>query len=207
MQDVYVHRDVKVTDKVRLEAVRLAAPLDVIVAGRTAAWLHGAWRPMPGYAVPLEVARPRKSSGSGLVGLTVSRWDSPPEVQAIDVQEMRGLRVTSPMRTCWDLASRRSLVEAVVVLDAFAHATLVELPLLAAHFDAFAGWRGIKLARNALDLASSRAASPGESRMRMVVVLAGFPEPYVNIPFETAAGTWLFRPAAVRGAQAGRAGV
>jgi hypothetical protein len=190
--DVYVHRDVLVTDEIRLEAVRLAAPLDAIVAGLTAAWLYGAWHPLPGEAVPMELARPRKTSGSGVVGLRVSRGDSPPFVEDVDVEDIRGVRVTSPLRTCWDLARARSLVESVVVLDAFAASGLVNLPKFLAYLDAYAMRKGITQMRMAVRLASAYSASPGESRMRMVVVLAGFPEPYVNIPFESKAGTWVF---------------
>jgi hypothetical protein len=85
------------------------------------------------------------------------------------------------MRTCFDLMRRASLVEAVVVVDAFAHAGLCELPWLSACGRA-SSLAGVCTARLAVELASPRSGSVGESRLRMVVVLAGFPPPLVNPP-------------------------
>lgn len=190
LPDVYVHRDTDVTDQVRLAALALAVPADAVVTGRTAAWLRGAWRPRPQAAVPLDLQRLVGSSGSGLVGRGVTRRTCPLRVSAIDVDEVDGLLVSSPMRTCWDLASRRSLVEAVVVIDAFVFAGLIDLPTMAAYLDEWRGWPGVRVARTAVTLASPRVASPGETRTRMVVVLAGFPQPLVNVPLETQQGVW-----------------
>jgi hypothetical protein len=111
-----------------------------------------------------------------------------------DVVEVHGVRVTSPIRTCFDLMRERRLVEAVVVADAFAHDLAVPLPFLRAYCDDRCRWPGVRQARTASELASSRAMSPGETRLRMVVVLSGFPEPLVNIPVVDASGTLLGIP-------------
>lgn len=183
LRDVFVHRDVQQSDAVRARALLLVMPSDAIIAGRTAAWLQGVWRPRPGVPVPLEYARPRDVDGRGLLGASLSRrvirlcddeWS--------DVTEIAGVPVMSPMRTCFDLMRERELVEAVVVADAYAHSGLLSLPWLWAYVDAHRRWPGVRTARNAVDLASDRSQSGGESRLRMIVVLAGFPPPLVNPP-------------------------
>ena len=159
----------------RVQAARLAR-VDNVLAGRTAAWLHGLWNPPPGQIVPIELARPRRASGDRLAGTRRSRrvW------RGGDVQDLGDLLVTSPMRTAFDLIRERQLVEAVVVADAFAHGKAFCLDDFAAYVTEHVRWPGVGTARRATRLASALAASSGESRMRMVVVLSGFPAPVVQ---------------------------
>jgi hypothetical protein len=91
-----------------------------------------------------------------------------------------GLPVTSPERTCFDLARRLTLVEAVVVLDRALHDGLVVLEQLERYIAARAGWAGVRQARQALDLAEPGSESPMETRLRMVLVLRGLPRPQVQ---------------------------
>ena len=158
-----------------------------VIAGRTAAWVHGLWTPPPGQLIPLELARPRDASGEPMVGTSRSRrvWRMGEDP---DVLELGALRVTSPMRTCFDLMRVRQLVEAVVVADAFAFAGAVNLEQLAAYVEQHRRWPGVRRARQAVRLADAKAASSGETRMRMVVVLSGFPEPVVNAKILVADG-------------------
>jgi hypothetical protein len=102
-----------------------------------------------------------------------------------DVIEVGGVLATSPLRTCFDLMRGRNLVEAVVVADAFAYSGAVELPWLAAYVGMHRRWPGVRRSSLAVELSSAGSRSPGESRLRMVVVLAGFPEPLVNPPVFT----------------------
>jgi len=182
-RDVFVHREVVLTETVRARALVLVMPPDAVLAGRTAAWHHGVWRPAPGQVLPLEYARRRSTSGGQRTGVQQSRrvLDLEPDAWC-DVMDIAGLPVLSPMRTCFDLMRERALVEAVVVADAYAHSGLFSLPWLWAYVDAHRSWPGVRTARNAVDLASARSQSAGESRLRMIVVLAGFPPPLVNPP-------------------------
>jgi hypothetical protein len=183
LRDVFVHRDVQPSDAVRARALQLVMPSDAIIAGRTAAWLQGVWRTRPGVPVPLEYARPRDVDGRGILGASLSRrvirladdeWS--------DVTEVAGVPVMSPMRTCFDLMRERALVEAVVVADAYARSGQLALPWLAAYVRSHDRWPGVRVARDACEFASALSRSTGESRLRMVVVLAGFPVPLVNPP-------------------------
>ena len=186
LRDVFVHRDVQQSNAVRARALLLVMPSDAIIAGRTAAWLQGVWRTRPGVPVPLEYARPRDADGRGILGASLSRrvirladdeWS--------DVTEVAGVPVMSPMRTCFDLMRERALVEAVVVADAYARSGQLSLPWLAAYVRSHDRWPGVRVARDACEFASARSRSAGESRLRMVVVLAGFPVPLVNPPVYT----------------------
>ena len=183
LRNVYLHRDVEQTGPVRAQALALVLRPHAVIAGVTAAWLHQAWNPRPGQVVPLEYARERLDHGIGLTGAQLRRRvlrvdDSPWS----DVIEIGGIPVLSAMRSCFDLIRERSLVEAVVVADAFVRAGLFELPWFAAYVDTHRRWPGVRLAKTAVDLASARSGSAGETRLRLVVVLAGFPPPLVNPP-------------------------
>ena len=147
--------------------------------GLTAAWVHGVWRPAPGADLPLEFARSPRKLGQDL---------------GEDLVPAGGLLVTSPARTCFDLMRRYNLVEAVVVADAFAAAGVVSLPALADFCEARRRWPEVRVARLAVTLAHPAARSPGESRLRMVVVLAGYEEPLVNVPVHDRDGTLLGTP-------------
>ena len=118
-RDVYRWRELPLSSEVRLEAARLAGDGQVL-AGRTAAFARGTWTPPPGTLVPMEVARAKGESGTPLRGVARSRrvW----RVDDEDIIEIDGVALTSPLRTAFDLTRTRHLVEAVVVIDAFANA-------------------------------------------------------------------------------------
>jgi hypothetical protein len=111
-----------------------------------------------------------------------------------DVVDLRGIPVTSPLRTCFDLMRERALVEAVVVADAFAATGDVNLAILDCYARDRRRWPGIRRTRTAVSLATAGALSPGETRLRMTVVLAGFPEPLVNVPVVGGDGRHLGTP-------------
>lgn len=177
LHDVYVHRNVRVDAGVRVQALRLVMPADGVACGLTAAWFHGAWQPRPGTLLPLEQARTRTGAPLSRAGTRGRRL-----ILDGDVVEIGGVAVTSPHRTCFDLMRGQPLVEMVVIADAFAWRGALSLPRLDAYVQTRNRWPGVRRVRIALQLASRLARSPGESRLRMVVVLSGFPAPLVNVP-------------------------
>lgn len=104
---------------------------------------------------------------------------------ADDVIEREGLRMTLPVRTWLDLASTLAVGPLVAAGDYIIHwrAPLATRDDLAALMSRSAGRRGIRRARQALDLLSGRAESPPESELRVIVALAGLPAPAVNHVF------------------------
>jgi very-short-patch-repair endonuclease len=110
-----------------------------------------------------------------------------------DVVLRHGLPVTSPLRTCFDLACRLPLVEAVVPVHQALRARLVDQKDLAAYM----AWQkkipGLVQARRVLELAEPKAESPMESRLRLLVVRGGLPRPEAQVPVHDARGAFLGR--------------
>jgi hypothetical protein len=155
-------------------------PPDGAIGGWAAAYLHGVkdldGRAWSGGLEPVLLVLPYRSR-IRRVGIATVRS----AIQPDDVTTARLVRVTSPVRTCFDLIRRGSLEDAVVAVDAMLRRKAVVLDELREYVAARAGWKGVPVARAALDLADGRAASCPESRFRVVwQVEAGLPRPEVN---------------------------
>lgn len=192
LRGIYL-QDAPLDAAVRWEILALRRQPHDVVAGRTAAWAYGAWTPLPGRLVPWEVTSTLTGSGRNPVAVNRRRltlrggpdWAGTTYGISMldhDVVECGGVPVLSPLRTCFDLMRERGLVESVVVADAFMWGDVVDPTALAIYVTDRRRWPNIRQARVALALSHPAARSPGESRLRMVVVLAGLPEPLVNVP-------------------------
>jgi len=108
------------------------------------------------------------------------------------VIEVRGMLVTDPITTFLQMAGHLSLVDLVVLGDAIvriyriAPARLVEAAQQSTDYYAAAARRGAAYVRKGVD-------SPMETRLRMLIVLAGLPEPVVNVVLVDEDGTWRRR--------------
>lgn len=103
-------------------------------------------------------------------GIHTHLADLPPaEVSIVD-----GIAVTSPRRTVIDSARMLPLVEAVVIADQALSQKLVELPDLIADAAALGRRAGGRAARHAMSLADPGGQSPAETRIRLILVQAGF---------------------------------
>jgi very-short-patch-repair endonuclease len=94
-----------------------------------------------------------------------------------DLSHLNGIAITSPERTCWDLARWLDLVEAVVVIDSLLARRLVTIDGLREYALRRAGDRGWRRLMRAVRHADAGAESPQESRVRVRLVLAGLPKP------------------------------
>lgn len=171
-KDVYVRRDSPLTAQLRAKGLWLRSRGRGVLAGYSAAALHGAkWI---GADLPAAIIY----ANSRRVPL-VQTWEDriePDEICVVD-----GMRVTTPERTALDLASRYPMDAAVAAVDALAQATelkLVDVDLLV---DRYRGRRGMKAARAALDLVDGGAQSPKETWLRLLLIRAGFPRPETQI--------------------------
>src|SRR5437899_7703010 len=88
-----------------------------------------------------------------------------------DVVTVRGLRATSVLRTLRDLCSRLPVTEAVVLCDMALHRRLVKM-------SDFSGTAALQKVSRFVEPA---AESPMESRLRMLLVLAGLPRPEAQV--------------------------
>ncbi|WP_327038849.1 type IV toxin-antitoxin system AbiEi family antitoxin [Micromonospora maris] len=171
-RDVYADAQLPVTHRTRCAAAgRLLIPAGAAIAGRSAAVLYGCAHTT--FDDTVDVLVPRGTPAGPAAGLRVHRGP----VDAGDVVDRAGIPVTSPVRTCWDVASWLDLVEAVVVIDALLARQLTDVSTLRGYALARAGRRGWRAMLRAVDLADGGAESPQESRARVRLVLAGLPRP------------------------------
>ncbi len=95
------------------------------------------------------------------------------------VIKVRGVRVSSALETFVALAEILDLVDVVVVGDAMTRLRLVTPAELVVKASAISG-SGAAKARRAASLVRIGVDSPMETRLRLLIVLAGLPEPKVN---------------------------
>ena len=154
-------------------ATAFVLPCDSVIAGRSAARLHGAdvtFDRVEALAPPAAVIVPH-------AGVVVHRGQLAPE----DRLQRDHFAVTTPVRTCWDLARWLPPVEAVVIIDQLLSRGVVTPAELEAY-----RWKrrtenptpkGIRRYERVLTLVDGGAQSPPESRLRVRLVLAGLPRP------------------------------
>ncbi len=129
---------------------------------------------------PVPLLVPQGSKLRSLPGSVLSREPVTPA----ELTRMQQVPATVPVRALFDEMRRvADPREAVVALDMTAAAELVSIRELRAFHAARTRWRRSRRVAWALDLASERSLSPGETRMRLIWVLdAGLPVPLVNQP-------------------------
>jgi very-short-patch-repair endonuclease len=175
---VYIGSEVEITVEVMAAAVGLILPPGAFVAGTTSALLHGADVRLPGdLGIDVTAGRCANINRRGVR----SRESL---LEPGDVTEVMGIPVLTPVRTAFDLARNRNLIEAVVGIDAMLNRGGCALDELSAYIAGRPGWWGIRWARRALGHAEPLAASPQETRLRMHLVLGGLPRPRAQVPIE-----------------------
>ena len=105
------------------------------------------------------------------------------------VARMHGLRVSAPAHAFVELALLLPLVDLVVIGDHLARKEWVAPEELVAVADA----SGHPLAMRAARLVRSEVDSPMETRLRLLIVLAGLPEPKVNHKLYKEDGSMRYR--------------
>lgn len=169
---VYIDRDAEVTAAVRARAGWLWTRRRGIVAGFSAAALHGSkW---VDDRRPVELIHDNHHLAAGL------QLHREP-VQADEVELIDGVAATSPTRTALDLGCWYPTMTAVAAMDALAGATEIKAADVELLTRRYAGRRGIARARRAADLFDAGAQSPKESWLRVVLIDAGLPRPQTQI--------------------------
>ena len=164
------------TPHLRLEAASRRLPPGAAFSGLTAAWLHGLdVEPCN----PIEVTAAAPARVSTRAGMVLRRRALSPD----EVVRRRGFPVTSMPRTIRDLAARLSLTEAVAIADMALHARKVDRHdlVIAATVP---NHSGVRMLRRVLEHVEPTAESPMESRLRMLLVLAGLPRPEAQVPIQ-----------------------
>lgn len=167
---VYADARLPASFGLRVRGARLLMPGTAVFCGRTAAYLHGVTGLVDADS-PVELVVPTSSRAGAAVGLRVRR-------AAVDLSDMtqRGpFRFTNGVRTAVDIARFEPLLDAVPALDALVAARVVGEAPLAEAATALRGVRGAERCRRAVPLVDPRAESPQESRLRVLLALAGLP--------------------------------
>jgi very-short-patch-repair endonuclease len=171
---MYVWAGILETPMSRLVAAGRRLPEQAAFSGLTAAWLHGLDVSL---CDPIEVTIPRDVGVSSRAGIRVSRA----RLSESEVVCIRGLRATAMVRTLSDLCRRLPLTEAVVIADAALHMRRVTLDQLGSM-------------KRIVRFAEPASESPMESRLRMVLVLAGLPRPRAQVRIYDSNGRFAGRP-------------
>lgn len=164
---VYVDAQLEDTLDLRAAVLRLVVPDGYFLTDRVAAWLHGADMALaPGdhLAVP-RLTVYRLPSGSRLRrAITVSgeRTVLPRELTVV-----RGLVVTTPLRTAMDLGRLQPRDLAMAGLDALLRHGLYDVDQLVEELPRMRGLRGVRQLRTLLPLADAGSESAGESALKL----------------------------------------
>ncbi|GBE63752.1 hypothetical protein MFM001_02140 [Mycobacterium sp. MFM001] len=142
------------------------------IAGLSAAALHGSrWIDS---RLPAELNRTEACNVDGIV---VHREKLHDDESCL----VRGMPVTTPARTAFDLGRRKGLTAAVIRVDALANATGLSPASIESVVQNHRGARGLVQLRRVLELMDGGAESPQGTRTRLVLVRAGLPKPKTQI--------------------------
>jgi hypothetical protein len=156
--DVYVGAATEVDTRVRVEALSVWSRGRGVVAGPLAALAFGAECPWEDAEIvipqhcrvpPAEVTVRTGALGDG------------------EIATRFGCRITSPLRTAFDLARREPLVEAVAAVDSLAHVSRFTAERLRSVAADHPRARGIVVVRRVIELMDGRAESLPETRLRI----------------------------------------
>lgn len=166
-RDTYVRANARVTHELRCRGATLALPGGAVITGRSAATVRGV--PLAWPDDDVQVLAPPEMR----LGRTRGIWVRRSRIEPGDAEPWAYGLLASPMRLTLDLLLLdRPLPDAVADLDAVLRAKLVDRAAVAAMVAGRSDNR-IVAARRAVQLADPRADSLPESKLRVLLVLAG----------------------------------
>ena len=181
--DLYVSASVAVTPQVRARAALDVSPAGAYVSHYTAAELWGGCVPdQPDTHVC--VPSGNRSERRGIRAHAALRSSA--------LTERGGLSITTPEQTFVDLGRCLTLVDLVVLGDSLVSAGHTSPGDLVRAAEAHRG-AGARLARRAASYVRAGVDSPMETRLRMLIVLAGLPEPVVDFHWFDESGRLVMR--------------
>ena len=167
-QDIYVEKGTLPTAILRAKACWLRSRRRGVLAGYSAAALHGARWIDPG--LPAYILDTNRRPARGVVV-----WSD--AIEDDEICLIGDMRVTTPVRTALDLACKFPEDVAVPAIDSLARAAKLKVADIELAAEHHASRRGIRQARTIIALVDPGAESPRETWLRLVVVRAGYPPP------------------------------
>lgn len=181
-RNVYLPQGHQMTAATRATAAWLWSGRTATAVGLSAAALQGSQWIDP--QLPAELYR---RNGKPVDGIVIHRDRLPDD----EVRTARGIPVTTPARTAFDLGRRQGRTTAVIRLDALANVTKLHAAEVNDVARRHPGVRGLVQLRQVLQLMDGGAESPQETRTRLLLVRAGLPTPVTQIPVcDGAANPW-----------------
>lgn len=182
VKGVYVASQVADSTRLRAECLRLVIPDDCVVGGRHAGWLLGADMVLaPNEHLRLQPITIYRPSGRGRLRNPLA--DSAERaLRDRDVTQVHGLAVTTPLRTACDLGRVRHREQSLSGIDAIRYVYPIPTDEVVDAVEDFRGHRWVTTLRAMAPISDHRAASPGESALRLRWLDAGLPAPTPQVP-------------------------
>jgi hypothetical protein len=187
--DVYVGADVELNHYLWSRAALVYAGEAAVISGLSAAYVWGVdLFPIAGAAPQLTVPVGRRlfAAGSHLVVVQA-------QLDADDIVVRQSLRVTSRLRTTFDLGRRLPRPDALAAMDAMAGRWDLAVANIACYARDNQGLRGCRQVESLVGLIEPRTESPMESKCRLVLVDGGLPRPMPQYEVLTDDGRFLAR--------------
>lgn len=181
IRGVYVASQVPDSVGLRCACLRCVVPPDCVIVDRHAGWVHGAEMILaPNEHIEHQPIRVFRPSGRGRLrnDLTDSGERN---LLPRDIVEVDGLRVSTPIRTAWDLGRQRWTDRAIAGMDQMLRLGVFSKDELLAGVERFRGMRWVRTLRVIAPLTDGRAESPPESILRLRWIEANLPTPEPQI--------------------------
>jgi hypothetical protein len=173
--NVYADPALPADHRLYARGATLVMPEGAVLGGRSAATWFDA--PFATTADPVLVVVPPDCAWRGPRGIRVHRT----EVNATDVVTLADsegvVRLTTPLRTAWEIGTQESLPTAVALLDAMVRAGHVDAGCLTRLARDARGRWGARRFGKVVPLVDGRSESRPESLVRVACVRAGLPTP------------------------------
>lgn len=192
VRGVYVASQVPDTTALRCQALGLVVPEDAVICDRHAGWLHRAEMVLAPNehinAAPISVFLP---PGRRLRNDLADSGER--QLLPRDVVEIGGVRVTTPIRTAWDLGRQRWAERSLAALDQMLRLGVFSREELLDGVGRFKGMRWVTRLKAMAPLADGRAESPPESVVRLHWIRLELPAVEPQLVVLTAEGLFVAR--------------
>ncbi|WP_454791606.1 hypothetical protein [Mycolicibacterium lutetiense] len=179
LPDVYVARDFSPGLVDRARAAWLWSHRQGVLAGITAAALHGAkW---VDESAPIELIWVNARSSRGV-------RTSAMRLQPTEIGQVHELPVTTPERTAFDIGRTPGIGRAVARLDSLARATDLKVCDVEEVAARHRGARGLRQLERVLPMLDAGSQSPKETWLRLLLIDDGLQRPQTQIPVLRANG-------------------
>jgi hypothetical protein len=171
MHNVYADPSLSADHQLHARGAALLMPPEAAVGGRSAAAWFGA--PFAAAADPVLVLVPPPTAWRGPRGVRLHRTEFSDE----DVVLIDDVRLMTPLRTAWDVATLETVPTAVGLLDGMARAGQLDVAAFVRLVERRRGRWGAARAATVAPLVDGRSESPPESWVRVACIRAGLPIP------------------------------